>query len=132
MPLATRPELLSRVIGRTLGIAPPQMLPVEEGPDGSPWFVAFEWIGERDYLNEAPKHGARTRGANATSADAAVRFRHDGRTETLLVEWKYTESYGAPIPPSGNQTRTARYGDLAFAPVGPLRIDLGLALQDFY
>jgi hypothetical protein len=132
MPLATRSDLLSRVIGDALGIEPPQMLQVENGPNGEPWFVGFEWIGERDYLNEAPTAGRRTRGANATSADAIVRFSHQGRTETLLIEWKYTESYGAPIPPSGNATRTQRYKDLAFAPKGPIRADLRLKLEDFF
>ena len=35
-PLATQPELLARVIGGALEIAPPQMLRVEDGPDGQP------------------------------------------------------------------------------------------------
>jgi hypothetical protein len=132
MPLATRPDLLSKVIGRALGIAPPQMLPVEIGAFDQPWFVGFEWIGEVDYLHEAPAAGRRTRGANATSADAIVRFRHEGRVEALLIEWKYTETYGAPIPPAGNDTRVVRYKDLAFAPHGPIRADLGPGLTDFF
>ena len=132
MPLATRPELLARVVGDALGIAPPTMLEVERGPDDQPWFVGFEWIGRADYLNEAGRSGTRTRGANATSADAIVRFQHEGRTETLLIEWKYTESYGAPIPSKGNDVRLARYKDLAFAPEGPIRSDLGLGVPDFF
>ena len=132
MPLATQRELLGHVIGHALGIAPPKMLRVEDGPDGDPWFVGFEWIGRADYLNEGGKTGARTRGANATSADAVVRFEHEGRTETLLIEWKYTETYGAPIDPKGNETRTKRYRDLAFAPDGPIRTDLGVSLDDFF
>lgn len=132
MPLATRPDLLSRVIGDALGIAPPEMLVVEEGAFGQDWFVGFEWIGRQDYLNEAAATGARTRGANATSADAVVRFRHEGRIETLLIEWKYTERYGAPLDPKGNPTRVRRYQDLAFAPDGPIRNDLGLNVEDFF
>lgn len=132
MPLAIRPGLLARVIGDALGMAPPAMLEVERGPDGTPWFVGFEWIGREDYLNEAGRSGKRTRGANATSADAVVRFRHEGRVETVLIEWKYTESYGAPIPPDGNEVRTNRYKDIAFAPAGPIRADLGLAIGDFF
>jgi len=132
MPLATRPDLLSKVIGQALNIAPPEMLEVEVGAFDQPWFVGFEWIGQVDYLNEAPAAGRRTRGANATSADAIVRFRHEGRVEALLIEWKYTETYGAPIPPAGNATRVARYKDLAFAPNGPIRADLGLGLTDFF
>lgn len=132
MPLATRPDLLSRIVGDALAIAPPEMLVVEEGAFGQDWFVGFEWIGRKDYLNEAAATGARTRGANATSADAVVRFRHEGRVETLLIEWKYTERYGAPLDPKGNATRMRRYQDLAFAPAGPIRSDLGLKVEDFF
>lgn len=127
MPLADKPAALARVFGRALRISALEMLPVEGDS-----YVAFEWIGERDYLNEASKSGSRTRGANATSADAAVRFRTEGQIETVLIEWKYTESYGAPISPSGNPTRIERYKDLAFAPSGPIRNDLGLKLEDFF
>jgi hypothetical protein len=132
MPLATRPKLLASVIGNALGISSPTMLEVESGPDGRPWFVGFEWIGRADYLNEVGNSGIRTRGANATSADAVVRFEHEGRIETVLIEWKYTESYGAPIPPKGNQVRLGRYRDLVFAPFGPVREDYGLAIGDFF
>jgi hypothetical protein len=131
MPLANRPDVLSRLVGRALGIPDPHMLPVEPGPDGRPWFVGFEWIGG-DYLNEAGGNGARTRGANCTSADAVLRFWHGGITETLLIEWKYTESYGRPIPAEGNETRVRRYGTLAFDPEGPIRNDLGLGVEDFF
>jgi hypothetical protein len=132
MPLATRPRLLASVIGKALGLPSPIMLEVESGPGGQPWFVGFEWIGRADYLNEAGKSRARTRGANATSADAVVRFENEGRIEIVLIEWKYTESYGAPIPPGGNEVRLGRYRDLVFAPAGPIRADLGLAIADFF
>ena len=140
MPLATRPELLSRVVANALGIERPEMLEVERGPNGDPWFVGFEWIGERDYLNEGGASSSRTRGANATSSDAIVRFRHGGRIETLLIELKYTETYGAPIPNkvregatrSPNEVRADRYRELIFAPGGPIRADLDLKLSDFF
>jgi len=132
MPLAHDPAALARVVGQALDIAPPEMLPMEQDEAGRDWYVAFEWIGERDYLNEAGKNGARTRGANATSTDAAVRFRSNGRIEIALIEWKFTESYGAPIPPAGNPTRVQRYSDIAFAPAGPIRNDLGLSVADFF
>lgn len=129
MPLAERPESLARLVAAALDIDPPEMLPVEDGPEGRPWFVGFEWVGEEDYLNEG---AVRTRGANATSADAILRFRHAGRVEILLIEWKYTEAYGGPLPAAGHPTRIRRYRDLAFAPAGPVRADLGLAVTDFF
>lgn len=140
MPLATRPDVLSRVIANSLGIEPPEVLEIERGPKGEHWFIGFEWIGERDYLNEGGATSSRTRGANATSSDAILRFRHAGRIETLLVEWKYTETYGAPIPNKAregaahtpNEIRTARYRELMFAPNGPIRDDLSLKLEDFF
>lgn len=133
-PLATQPELLSRVIGSALEIAPPRMLPVEEGPQGQSWFVGFEWPGRADYLGEWAKNAASgPRGQNATNADAIVRFKNAaGGDETLLIEWKYTEQYGAPLRADGNGTRTKRYAEKMFAPNGPLRADLGLSLDDFF
>ncbi len=132
MPLATQPRLLARVIGEALGIPLPTMLEVERGPDGRPWFVGFEWIGRKDYLNEGGKSGSRMRGAHATSADAVVRFELEGRIETVLIEWKYTESYGPPISPGGNAVRLGRYRELVFAPAGPVCADQGLTISDFF
>lgn len=130
-PLTHDPETLSRLVGTALAIPAPEMLPVESGPSDDPWFVGFEWIGG-DYLNKSDKSGHRRRGANATSADAVVRFCHEGRQETLLIEWKYTERYGAPIAPRGNPRRIVRYEKLTFAPEGPINDGLGLALTDFF
>jgi len=64
--------------------------------DGTLPYMAFEWIGSKDFLREARRKGAsRTRGANATSADFAFRFlRQDGQKQFVLGEWKYTEEYG--------------------------------------
>jgi hypothetical protein len=129
-PLAREPEMLARLVQTAFGGEKPTMRPVEEGPDGE-WYVGFEWIGG-DYLNESGKSGSRSRGANATSADAVLMFERDGKRETLLIEWKYTESYGAPISANGNATRLKRYEKLAFYPDGPIRADLGLALEDFF
>lgn len=140
MPLATRPDVLSQIIGHALGMEPPKMLPVESGPNGEDWYVGFEWTGKQDYLGEWPKGGTATRGANATSADAVVRFNGDAGVETLLIEWKFTEAYGAPLADrrsadgvsGGNLTRDARYAQKSFAPAGPIRADLGLELKDFF
>lgn len=131
-PLMRRPDLLAQVIGAALGIAAPQMLAVGQDADGD-IFVDFEWIGLQDHLGEWPGTGVATRGANATSADAIVRMvDRDGTITTILIEWKYTESYGAPLDPKGNTTRLRRYGDKAFAPDGPIRTDLGLTVADFF
>jgi hypothetical protein len=133
MPLAEQPKRLACLVGLALGIEPPDMLPVEDGPDGHPWFIGFEWNGGGcDYLNESLAGAILKRGSNSTSADAFVRFQNAGQVESLLIEWKYTEQYGAPIKASGNATRTERYKNLVFAPGGPIRSDLGLALPDFF
>ena len=132
MPLATRPEILARMVQSALGGDLPEMLAVDIGPDGQPWFVGFEWIGQRDYLNEWPRTGTPKRGANVTSADAILRFRLAGKVETLLVEWKYTESYGSPPDPRREPERLRRYQAIAFAPFGPIRNDAGLKLTDLF
>ena len=66
------------------------MLPIEDRQ-----LVAFEWIGANNYLCEKiSRNGKRTRGANFTSADAAVMFENmDGSKQIVLIEWKYTEAY---------------------------------------
>jgi hypothetical protein len=78
MPLATRPDALSRVIAHALGIEPPEMLEIECGPNSEPWFIGFEWIGERDYLE---------RGRSIIAAHAR-RKRHEFRRHP-------------PVPPCG-------------------------------
>lgn len=132
MPLATRPDVLSKLVQQAIGGPLPEMLEVETGPGGEPWFVGFEWIGRKDYLNEWPRTGLPKRGANVTSADAILRFRQADRIETLLVEWKYTESYGAPPEPKREAERLRRYQSIAFAPFGPIRSDTGLKLTDLF
>ena len=53
-------------------------------------FVEFEVIGKHNYLNER----SHTRGANATSVDAAmVGRKKSGSNVLVLIEWKYTECY---------------------------------------
>lgn len=132
-PLMHRPDLLASVTESALGVDSPQMVPVSKDRHGTDIFVDFEWIGAEDHLGEWPINGRATRGANATSADAAVRFRApEGKLTTVLIEWKFTESYGQPIDPRGNETRVRRYFDKAFFPDGPLRNDLGLQVQDFF
>jgi hypothetical protein len=57
-----------------------------------------------------------------------------------LIEWKYTEIYGAAIQNkvregavhTPNQVRANRYSELVFAPNGPITDDLNLKLEDFF
>jgi hypothetical protein len=89
-PFSNRPEELGNLL-RPIFPQLLRMLPVEDG-----LYVSFEWIGEKNYLGErVTKNGTRTRGANCTSADAIVMFEDkDHKREAVLIEWKYTESYG--------------------------------------
>ena len=66
------------------------MLPVEDDH-----YVSFEWVGKENYLHESRSPNRKpSRGALFTSADAVVQFmRKDGKKQTVLIEWKYTESY---------------------------------------
>lgn len=133
LPFADKPELLGRWIEHVTGDAVAEVLPAETRRAGQDWFVTFEWIGEKDYLNEAKEGGARKRGANATAADAAVMYRTvAGQTNLLLIEWKYTERYGQPLDPKGNATRRTRYERIYRAPNGPIRQDADVSLDDFF
>jgi|ERR1039458_351017 hypothetical protein len=130
-PFARAPDALRILLEKVLGpIA--QMLEIE--PDSDPGrYIAFEFIGANDYLNEG-KSGKRTRGANYTSADAAVRYKTtDGIIAIALIEWKYTESYGPPLAlDTRNVERLRRYQDISFHPKGPLRSDCGVNLVAFF
>ena len=59
-----------------------RILPMEQDDQ----YLSIEWIGLENYLGEKmPRHGKRTRGANFTSADAAVMFeRTDGQRQIVL------------------------------------------------
>jgi hypothetical protein len=89
-PFADKPAALAQVL-RSLFPQIETMLPVESGQ-----YVSFEWIGQENYLGEKISQiGRRTRGANCTSADSIVMFdRKDKKRQVVLIEWKYTESYG--------------------------------------
>ena len=89
LPFADKPKTLAKLLSAIYpDIA--QMLPIENGQ-----YVAIEWIGQENYLGEKMfRNQKRTRGANFTSADAAVMFeKEDGSKQIVLIEWKYTESY---------------------------------------
>ncbi|MYD98233.1 MAG: hypothetical protein F4X98_12740 [Gammaproteobacteria bacterium] len=102
-PFVRAPQELAAVL-RKIGYDVAEVLPfTDDEPldDGAPPYVAFEWIGARNYLDEhrrgrvAADH-ERTRGAGFTSLDFAIRFRRgDGRIQILAGEWKYTEAYAS-------------------------------------
>lgn len=101
-PFTGAPDRLVPVL-RALGYDAVQMLPFTAdrvSADDERRYIAFEWIGERNYLgehrrSEVARDDERTRGANFTSLDFAFRFRRsDGRIQIVAGEWKYTESYG--------------------------------------
>lgn len=90
------------VVLRGLGFDAAEVLPFEldrNGLGGRPGYMAFEWIGERNYLGEGPggeavRDEARSRGHHFTSLDFACRFRRsDGLIQIVAGEWKYTEFY---------------------------------------
>ena len=104
-PFIQAPNELGAVL-RGLGYDVAEMLPLygdQPLPDGSLPFVAFEWIGKRNYLGERRRGKVaadedRTRGASFTSLDFCVRFRRsDGRIQLVAGEWKYTERYGKDL-----------------------------------
>jgi hypothetical protein len=90
-PFHDQPEALAKLL-RPVFPDLKGMLPIENEP-----YVAFEWIGQENYLHEKIwRNGKRTRGANFTSADAAVMFERTDRTrQIVLIEWKYTEAYNS-------------------------------------
>lgn len=116
--MVNEPDRLIRAFGGLLGIS--EILPIEPSR-----FLTFEYIGPTDYFGEAPK-GARTRGANCTSVDAAFLYRSTaGLTELILLEWKYTESYSARQPNTrSDAVRKGRYFDHWSAEDGSLRSNL--------
>jgi hypothetical protein len=98
--------------------------------------VVFEWQGLADYLGEWGGR-APTRGARATSVDAAVRYRTpDGAVELALIEWKYTEDYpfGGRLSGDGRrqQTRLSRYRALVESAEGPIRLGRGIDYEDLF
>jgi hypothetical protein len=98
--------LLSLACGPDRGLAfartaEPEAEALVEIEDGST--VAFEWVGLADHLGERRGRPAE-RGRFTTSADALlVAERRGGNRTGILVEWKYTETYDAPVPFRGRR-----------------------------
>jgi hypothetical protein len=121
-PFADKPVALAELL-RPFFPDLQTMLPLEDEQ-----YVAFEWIGATNYLGEKiSRMGKRTRGANFTSADAAVLFQNSkGKKQILLIEWKYTEAYSSTwlkYAPSGTD-RTSIYQHLYDAEDCPLKNSL--------
>lgn len=124
-PFADQPKALAALL-RPLFPSLRDMLPIEDN-----LYVAFEWIGKKNYLGEITHNGLRTRGANFTSADAAVLFQATDETRRIiLIEWKYTESYYATSLrySASKRDRTTIYSHLYHAADCPLNID---SIPDF-
>jgi hypothetical protein len=107
-----------RVAERIISNIEPGLRPVSLDGEG---FVAFEWIGSRNYLGES---GARMRGANVTSLDALMCGEANGRRVLVAIEWKYLERYaGKPTAVSTRGTdRVATYQALLDHPDCPIRV----------
>ena len=119
-PFVQAPLELAAVV-RGLGYDAVEMLPIELDdplPNRTLPFVAFEWIGERNYLGELSRgkvaaDEARTRGAGFTSLDFCVRFRRgDGRIQIVAGEWKYTEHYRKEASLRFSRAETDRLDDI--------------------
>jgi len=100
-------------------------------------YVAFEWIGEKNYLGEKiSRNKKRPRGALFTSADAAVMFeRQDGQKQIVLIEWKYTESYfptSLKFARNSGTDRTKIYEHLYLADDCPISRELIPTFDDLF
>lgn len=136
-PLVDDPVSLRTIFGGVLPIA--EVL--QFGADTESAFdatdhVVFEWQGLEDHLCEWGGGGP-VRGAYATSADAAIRYRnHRGDIELALIEWKYTESYpfGGRLTGSAayHAGRLERYRDVLAGLTSPLRLDLSVDYEDLF
>ncbi|MGI8753609.1 MAG: PGN_0703 family putative restriction endonuclease [Acidimicrobiales bacterium] len=125
--MVTHPERIVRAFAAPLGTV--EVIPIEADR-----YLTFEYVGPTDYFGEAP-HGERTRGAKCTSVDAAFVHRNAvGQVELILIEWKYTETYGCRRPDPGRDTvRRRRYHATFDDPDGPLRselLDLDVLFQE--
>ncbi len=128
-PFVHRPEALAELLKPHF----PElirMLPVEED-----FHVAFEWIGDHNYLGELPRLGSeRHRGAGTTSIDSVMMYEaEDGRRVLILGEWKYSESYGASYKRfrSDGSDRVDSYREIFFGPFTPIDLTVAPRLEDF-
>jgi hypothetical protein len=131
-PFVDRPDALRALFGGVLDIASVVPFGDPTAPDDH---VAFEWIGENDPLGEW-KDSVGSRGANCTSADAAIRYvAADGAEEIALIEWKYTEQYlgkgELSTKTTSQATRDQRYRHLYENSDGPILHGI-VPYEDFF
>jgi hypothetical protein len=128
-PFIDKPEALAEAL-RPFFPDIDHMVPVEDGR-----FISFEWIGKINYLNENPKIGEyRLRGAGNTSIDAMMVYETGGNERVmLLVEMKYSESYGVSYKRfrSDGADRFESYQDFFYAKGSPINLAIAPDLADF-
>jgi hypothetical protein len=107
-----------------------RMVPVEDKR-----YIAFEWIGKTNYLNEKPKIGEyRQRGAGNTSIDAMMMYETVNHEKVmLLIEIKYSESYGVSYKRfrSDGSDRIESYEDFFYDLSSPIDRSITPNLEDF-
>ena len=92
-------------------------------------YVEFEVIGKGPYLDER----SWMRGATSTSVDAVMLgVSESGERTLVLIEWKYTESYGASNLYISERARV--YDSLIMDPASPIKIESpeSLYYEPFY
>jgi hypothetical protein len=127
-PFIHRPEALAALL-RPHFLDLSHMLPIEDD-----LYVSFEWIGDYNYLGESPKLGTdRRRGLGNTSIDAVILYETTiGQRVMLLIETKYSESYGVSYKRfrSDGSDRVAPYRDFYYAGNSPIDISITPRIED--
>jgi len=128
-PFIDKPEALADAL-RPFFPDIARMFPVEDKR-----YIAFEWIGAINYLNEEPRIGeSRKRGAGNTSIDAMMAYEtQEGKRVMLLTEIKYSESYGVSYKRfrSDGSDRFGNYEDFFYGPESPINLEVAPNLTDF-
>lgn len=127
-PLARHPDALAALL-RPVFADLQRVLPFEADQ-----YVAFEWIGLENYLNDAVTL-PRKRGKGCTSADAAVLFETtQARREIALLNWKYSETWnGYPLHTSPyGRDRVATYRPFYDMPDTPLNKEILTEFTDVF
>lgn len=96
-------------------------------------YIGFEVVSNQSYLGEVPVGKKQTRGANCTSVDAMMTgILNNGKKIQILIEWKYTEFYGADCMADGSsgETRKSNYNHLIEDHDSP--IDCNVHLDNLY